>query len=99
MYNKVLGLMAAAALLGFIGAADAKEPVKLTDAQLDNATAGSLVGISTGRLAPGGPLLSVPRVGMINSMNGAAGILQTNQTTGENAVQQSSVVILGPGRF
>jgi hypothetical protein len=39
MRGKVLGLVVAAALLGSMGAADAK-PVKLTDAQLDMATAG-----------------------------------------------------------
>jgi hypothetical protein len=39
MRGKALGLVVPAALLGSIGAADAK-PVKLTDAQLDMATAG-----------------------------------------------------------
>jgi hypothetical protein len=40
MRGKVVGLVAAAALLASVGIANAKDPVKLTDAQLDNVTAG-----------------------------------------------------------
>ena len=38
--SKVVGLVAAAALLASIGTASAKDPVKLTDGQLDKVTAG-----------------------------------------------------------
>jgi hypothetical protein len=41
MRGKVVGLVAAAALLASIGIANAKSPVKLTDGQLDNITAGA----------------------------------------------------------
>ena len=41
MSGKLLGLMAAAALLASLGAANAKDPVKLTDGQLDKVTAGN----------------------------------------------------------
>jgi hypothetical protein len=53
MRQIVFSLVAAAALLASVGAAAAKDPVKLTDVQLDRATAGDaanetafLVGIS-----------------------------------------------------
>jgi type IV secretory pathway TrbL component len=39
MRGKVVGLVAAAALLASVGIANAKGPVKLTDAQLDKVTA------------------------------------------------------------
>ena len=41
MRGKVVGLVAAAALLASIGIANAKSPVKLTDGQLDKITAGA----------------------------------------------------------
>jgi hypothetical protein len=54
MRDKVLSLVAAAALLASVGAANAKGPVTLTDGQLDKVTAGDatsqtafLVGVST----------------------------------------------------
>jgi hypothetical protein len=40
MSGKVVGLVAAVALLASIGIANAKGPVKLTDVQLDKITAG-----------------------------------------------------------
>ena len=40
MRSNVLSLVAATALLAFVGSANAKEPVKLTDVQLDKITAG-----------------------------------------------------------
>ena len=43
MSSKLLGIMAAAALLASIGVAGAKEPLKLTDHQLDKVTAGASV--------------------------------------------------------
>jgi hypothetical protein len=41
MRSNVVGLVAAAALLASAGIAHAKSPVKLTDGQLDNITAGA----------------------------------------------------------
>jgi len=41
MGGKVVGLVAAAALLASVGIANAKGPVKLTDGQLDKITAGA----------------------------------------------------------
>jgi hypothetical protein len=41
MRSNVVGLVAAAALLTSVGIANAKSPVKLTDGQLDNITAGA----------------------------------------------------------
>jgi hypothetical protein len=41
MRSKVVGLLTAAALLASIGTASAKDPVKLTDNQLDKVTAGA----------------------------------------------------------
>jgi hypothetical protein len=41
MSGKLLALVAAAALLVSVGAANAKDPVKLTDHQLDKVTAGA----------------------------------------------------------
>jgi len=41
MSGKLLGTVAAAALLVSVGAANAKDPVKLTNGQLDKVTAGA----------------------------------------------------------
>jgi hypothetical protein len=41
MRSNVVGLVAAAALLASVGIANAKSPVKLTDGQLDDITAGA----------------------------------------------------------
>jgi len=41
MGGRVVGLVAAAALMASVGIANAKGPVKLTDAQLDKVTAGA----------------------------------------------------------
>jgi hypothetical protein len=43
MSGKLLGLVAAAALVASIGVANAKDPVKLTDGQLDKVTAGAAI--------------------------------------------------------
>jgi hypothetical protein len=43
MIGKLLGVVAAAALLASIGAASAKDPVRLTDGQLDKVTAGATI--------------------------------------------------------
>jgi hypothetical protein len=43
MSGKLLGIVAAAALLVSVGMANAKDPVKLTDHQLDKVTAGASV--------------------------------------------------------
>ena len=108
MRNEVLSRVAAAALLGSMGAADAKQPVKLTDAQLDMATAGYAAvgnyGFTTGVTnfplvwSNGGPQM-VPQLSMTNSMNGV-GTMQSNQTTAPNVVQQNSTsTIIGTGPF
>ena len=98
--TRTKALVAAAALLGSMGAADAKEPVKLTDAQLDMATAGVATvgnyGFSTVG-AKGSDFLTFPLVNMAYSLNGV-GILQANLTTGANAVQQNSVATILSGR-
>ena len=103
MRSTAFGL--AAALLGSMGAADAKQPVELTDAQLDMATAGYVgnYGFSTGggggsNAPPAGPN-GGPSVSMSYSMSGK-GTIQSNQSTGANSVQQNSVsTISGPGPF
>ena len=41
MPSKFVGLVAVAALSASVGIANAKDPVKLTDGQLDNVTAGA----------------------------------------------------------
>jgi hypothetical protein len=41
MTSRLLGLVAAAALLVSVGVANAKDPVKLSDGQLDKVTAGA----------------------------------------------------------
>ena len=41
MSGKLIGLMAAAALLASVGVANAKDPVKLTEGQPDKVTAGA----------------------------------------------------------
>ena len=41
MHGKVVGLVAAVALLASVGIANAEGPVKLTDVQLDKVTAGA----------------------------------------------------------
>jgi hypothetical protein len=41
MGGKIVGLVAAAALLASVGMANAKDPVKLTDVQLDKITGGA----------------------------------------------------------
>ena len=41
MSGKLIGLMAAAALLASVGVANAKDPVKLTEGQLYKVTAGA----------------------------------------------------------
>ena len=41
MYGKLLGFVAAAALLALASAANAQDPVKLTNGQLDKVTAGA----------------------------------------------------------
>jgi hypothetical protein len=84
MRDKVLSLVAAAALLASVGVANAKGPVTLTDVQLDKATAGDaastnqvsfLLGVSTAEL---GRLLALSNfaVGILNGaplspLNGA----------------------------
>jgi hypothetical protein len=51
MRHIVLNLVAAAALMASVGAAAAKDPVKLTDVQLDKATAGDAASLATTELS------------------------------------------------
>jgi hypothetical protein len=96
MRRKFFSLVAAAALLASVGAADAKGPVKLTDVQLDEATAGAATLMALPTLGwPGlaGSVntgLSLLGVSMNYAMNGI-GILQSNQTTAPNVVQLNAV--------
>ena len=54
MRNSVVGFVTAAALLTSVGIANAGTPVKLTDGQLDNITAGS--GLAAANVATTGAL-------------------------------------------
>jgi hypothetical protein len=96
MRNKVLSLVAAAAISGSVGVADAQQPVKLTDAQLDMATAGFLFGTlggTTTALVPFGVPATLSPVSITSSLNNnGPAILQVDQTTA-NSVQQNSVMI------
>jgi hypothetical protein len=98
MRHKFFSLVAAAALLASVGAADAKGPVKLTDVQLDEATAGAALalpalwwpGLAGGLAGSVNTGLSLFGVSMNYAMNGV-GILQANQTTAPNVVQLNAV--------
>jgi hypothetical protein len=46
MGSKLLGVMTAAALFASVGVASAKEPVRLTDGQLDRVVAGNFASVS-----------------------------------------------------
>ena len=95
MRRKFFSLVAAAALLASVGAAVA-DPVKLTDVQLDEATAGAATIMALPMLGwPGlaGSVntgLSLLGVSMNYAMNGI-GIQQANQTTAPNVVQLNAV--------
>jgi hypothetical protein len=70
MSGKLLGLAAAAALLVSIGVANAKDPVKLTEGQLDKVTAGA-----TNNLIPVNAAL------FANGTNGTGGVNQFSPST------------------
>lgn len=70
MSGKLLGLIAAAALLVSIGAANAKDPVQLTDGQLDKVTAGAV-----------NRLISTNLAQVANGSNGAGGVNQFSPAT------------------
>src|SRR5690242_8141581 len=78
MSGKLLGLVAAAALLVSIGVANAKDPVKLTEGQLDKVTAGA-----TNNLIPVNAAL------FANGTNGHGGVNQFSPSTA--VVTQSNV--------
>jgi hypothetical protein len=94
MRHKFFSLVAAAALLASVGAADAKGPVKLTDVQLDEATAGAALALPAlwwpGLAGSVNTGFSLFGVSMNYAMNGI-GILQANQTTAPNVVQLNAV--------
>ena len=105
MRDKVRSLVAAAALLGSIGAAYAKQPVELTDAQLDEATAGVGLGglIAIPALAwPGGFATNTGFQSSVLSTTGSlngVGVLQSAQNAGANQLQINNVTILAPTGF
>jgi hypothetical protein len=70
MSGKLLGLVAAAALLVSIGAANAKDPVKLADGQLDKVTAGA-----------GALQIPVNAALFANGSNGPGGVNQFSPAT------------------
>jgi hypothetical protein len=70
MSGKLLGLVAAAALLASIGAANAKDPVKLADGQLDGVTAGAA-----------NNLIPVNAALFANGSNGPGGVNQFSPST------------------
>jgi hypothetical protein len=70
MSGKFLGLVAAAAMLASIGAANAKDPVRLTEGQLDKVTAGA-----TNNLIPVNAAL------FANGSNGKGGVNQFSPAT------------------
>ena len=83
MSGKLLGLIAAAALLVSIGAANAKDPVQLTDGQLDKVTAGAVnrqISTNLAQVANGSN-----GVGGVNQFSPAtANITQSNVSTAQN---------------
>ena len=83
MSGKLLSIVAAAALLVSAGAANAKDPVKLTNGQLDKVTAGARVSqipVNAALLANGAGGL-----GGINQFSpSTATVTQTNSAVGLN---------------
>ena len=73
MRGKLLGFVAAVALLVSVGVANAKDPVKLSDGQLDKVTAGADIGqmpfiasfLANGSNGPGGVNQFSPSVATI----------------------------------
>jgi hypothetical protein len=78
MSGKLLGIVAAAALLVSIGAANAKDPIKLTNGQLDKVTAGA-----TNNQIPVNAAL------FANGTNGRGGVNQFSPSTA--TVTQTSI--------
>jgi hypothetical protein len=89
MRDKVLGLVAAAALLASVGGAYAKGPVTLTDGQLDTVTAGdqldSLLAITNFTIAflSGVPLS--PHTASASLGGGASGTVTPSASLGGGA--------------
>ena len=78
MSGKLLGIVAAAALLVSVGAANAKDPIKLTSGQLDKVTAGA-----TNNQIPVNAAL------FANGTNGKGGVNQFSPSTA--TVTQTSI--------
>lgn len=82
MSGKFLGLAAAAALLVSIGVANAKDPVKLADGQLDKVTAGAAnlqiplnaALFANGSNGPGGVNQFSPATAIVTQSNVATGL-------------------------
>jgi hypothetical protein len=90
MRSRVVGLVAAAALLASVGianAADAKGPVNLTDVQLDNVTAGGNPALAAGVATAG----ALNFAGAINTAVGA------NLTASANPLAVGTAVAAGLG--
>jgi len=74
MRSNVVGLVAAAALLTSVGIANAKSPVKLTDGQLDNITAGASPAVLAANVATAGALNYAGAVNTAVAANLAAAV-------------------------
>jgi len=82
MGSKLLGLVAAAALLLSVGVANAKDPVKLTNGQLDKVTAGAnnlqalknAALVATGAGGKGGINQFSPSTATVTQTNSAVGL-------------------------
>ena len=85
MRDKVLGLVAAAALLASVGGAYAKGPVTLTDGQLDTVTAGdelsSLLALTDSIIA----FLNAPLTASASLRGGATGTVTPSTSIGAGA--------------
>ena len=80
MSGKLLALVAAAALLASAGAANDKDPVKLTSGQLDNVTAGA---VNT-QLPINAALFANGSSGVNQFSPSTATVTQTNSATAMN---------------
>ena len=90
MKSKLLSLLAAAAILGFAGAASAQTPVQLSNNQLDDVTAGATaIGVGLG--------------GAFGTLFSGSAITINTQVLGANAAAAGSVTSIsasfspGPG--
>jgi hypothetical protein len=89
--NKALYVaLVGAALLGLTGAASAREPITLTNAQLDNVTAGAI----SVTLFAGGALGNLGSAVTVTGVNAVAG---TSAAAAANVTSIATSTIPGPG--